>query len=134
MKNPRRNFLKTIATITGGAIAASVAEPFNALLYASSFPGKNVKGGSWYGMGIDIDKCIGCGRCADACKKENNVPREPFFFRSWVEQYTIKNDGEVKVESPNGGIDGLKQSGPDEEGFEAFFGPKMGNHCYNSQC
>ncbi len=38
------------------------------------------------------------GRCADGCKKENNVPREPFFFRSWVEQYTIMNDGQVKVD------------------------------------
>ena len=36
---------------------------------------------------------------------------EPFFFRSWVEQYTIKNDGKVKVESPNGGVDGFTQIG-----------------------
>ena len=35
----------------------------------------------FYGMGIDVKKCIGCGRCADACKTENDVPREPFYFR-----------------------------------------------------
>ena len=23
-----------------------------------------------YAMGVDIHKCIGCGRCADACKRE----------------------------------------------------------------
>ena len=35
-----------------------------------------------YAMGVDVHKCIGCGRCADACKKENDVPREPTFFRT----------------------------------------------------
>ena len=33
----------------------------------------------YYAMGIQIDKCIGCGRCMNACKIENNVPKEPFF-------------------------------------------------------
>src|SRR3972149_5627559 len=42
-----------------------------------------------YGMGIDVNKCIGCGRCADACKTENDVPREPFYFRTWVERHVI---------------------------------------------
>ena len=41
-------------------------------------------GKHYYGMGVDVDKCIGCGRCADACKTENDVPREPFFFRTWI--------------------------------------------------
>ncbi len=39
-----------------------------------------------YGMGIDIRKCIGCGRCAQACKNENDVPDEPYFFNTWVER------------------------------------------------
>src|SRR3990172_7136461 len=38
----------------------------------------------YYAMGIDIDKCIGCGRCVEACKIENNVPREPFLFPSYA--------------------------------------------------
>jgi tetrathionate reductase subunit B len=59
---------------------------------------------------------------------------EPFYFRSWVEQYTIKNDGSVKVESPNGGIDGFQQTVPDEEIFKSFFVPKMCNHCAKSPC
>jgi ferredoxin len=28
----------------------------------------------YYGMGIQVDKCIGCGRCVEACKEENEVP------------------------------------------------------------
>jgi Fe-S-cluster-containing dehydrogenase component len=65
---------------------------------------------------------------------ENDVPEEPFYFRTWVEQYTILNNGEVKIESPNGGIDGFKQSVPDEEIFKTFFVPKMCNHCSKSPC
>ena len=55
-------------------------------------------GRSTYGMGVDIDKCIGCGRCVEACKTENDVPVEPYFFRTWVERYTIMTNGEVTVE------------------------------------
>ena len=72
--------------------------------------------------------------CAKSCKLENNVSQEPFYFRSWVEQYTIKNDGTIKVESPNGGIDGFTQSVPDEEIYKTFFVPKMCNQCADSPC
>jgi len=39
----------------------------------------------------------------EACKSENNVPRDPFFFRTWVERYVIQEDGDSVVDSPNGG-------------------------------
>lgn len=90
-----------------------------------------------YGMGIDIDKCIGCGRCAAACKEENDVPREPFFYRTWVERYIVREDGETSVESPNGGIDGFPSRAASEEGGETlrtFFVPKLCNHCANPPC
>ena len=130
-KSSRRNFIKVAGLSIGGIVAASLIQPFTAAVYASKEP----KGpGPWYGIGIDIEKCIGCGSCARACKAENDVPIEPFYFRSWVEQYTIKNDGEVKVESPNGGINGFEQSVPDDEIFKSFFVPKMCNHCSKSPC
>jgi tetrathionate reductase subunit B len=129
--NTRRKFLKTAAA-AGGLLATGIINPFNAILMAVEEPkDPNVP---WWGYAIDIEKCIGCGRCANACKSENNVPREPFYFRTWVEQYTIKNDGSVKVESPNGGIDGFKQTVPEEDIFKSFFVPKMCNHCYKSPC
>lgn len=127
----RREFLRRAAAV-GGLLAAGLANPFNAIIFATEKPEDPTQ--KWWGYGIDIEKCIGCGRCANACKSENNVPRQPFYFRTWVEQYTIKNDGTVKVESPNGGIDGFTQSVPKEDIFKAFFVPKMCNHCYKSPC
>jgi len=127
----RRNFFKAGSILAGGLAATTVLAPFDGLILAFERPkGK----GKWYGIGIDIDKCIGCGKCASACKLENNVPSDPFYFRSWVEQYTIKNDGSVIVQSPNGGIDGFTQTVPDNEIFKSFFVPKMCNHCAKSPC
>ncbi len=127
----RRDFFKTGAIIAGGVAVASSLAAVNGILLAAEPSGRK---GIWYGIGIDINKCIGCGKCALACKLENNVPKDPFFFRSWVEQYTIKNDGTILVESPNGGIDGFSQPVPDEDIFKSFFVPKMCNHCYKSPC
>jgi Fe-S-cluster-containing dehydrogenase component len=87
-----------------------------------------------YGMGIQVDKCIGCGRCADACKTENNVPRQPFYFRTWVERYILYSDGKVVVDSPDGGIDGFPQTGEEKNIMRTFFVPKLCNHCENPPC
>ncbi len=84
----------------------------------------------YYGMGIDIQKCIGCGLCIDACKTENDVPREPFFCRTWVERYVIKKDGTVAVESIE------RRRAPINEGEieRTFFVPKLCNQCMNPPC
>ncbi len=131
MKSSRRSFIKRSAAATGAIAISGLIQPFNVLLFASDPPND---GGPWWGVGIDIIKCIGCGLCARACKVENHVPEEPFYFRTWVEQYTVLNDGTIKVESPNGGIDGLNQSVADEDVFKTFFVPKMCNHCAKSPC
>ena len=88
----------------------------------------------YYGMGVDVSKCIGCGQCAAACKAENNVPRDPHHFRTWVERYAIKTDGECLVDSPNGGIDGFPDALPEADVERAFFVPKLCNHCANAPC
>src|SRR5574341_254042 len=56
-------------------------------------------GRHYYGMGVDIDRCIGCGRCVRACKIENDVPDLPFYTRTWVERYVSHHDPSVTVES-----------------------------------
>src|ERR1035437_10504555 len=91
----------------------------------------------WWGMLIDIDKCIGCGNCVRACQTENDVP--PGCFRTWVERYHVKDwqmtNGEVvkgefimtnpltepEVISPDGGKEGFPVA-TDTEG-KYFFVP-----------
>lgn len=97
----------------------------------------------YYTMVIDVDKCIGCGLCASACKQENKVIAEPFYFRTWIERYIIKKPGpgaseargETLVDSPNGGIDGFPQPKvPKDDILKSFFVPKLCNHCNDSPC
>src|SRR5450631_473939 len=74
----------------------------------------------WWGMLIDVTKCIGCGNCVKACEKENNVPEG--YFRTWIERYEVPN-WEIenpKVDSPDGGKNGFP---PDKIGgnVKSFF-------------
>ncbi len=126
----RRDFIKHTSMFAGGVVFVSLMNPMK-VVYATKKPeGK----GKWYGIAIDIEKCIGCANCARTCKIENDVHKEPFFFRNWVEQYTITNDDEILVSSPNGGIDGFEQPVPEEDIYKTFFVPKMCNHCAKSPC
>lgn len=131
INNSRRRFFKTSAALVGTLALSSLLDPLKAVVFTTEQPKKE---GPWWGIGIDIKKCIGCGLCAQACKIENHVPTQPFYFRNWVEQYTIMKDGTVKVISPNGGIDGFKKNAPTEDIFKTFFVPKMCNHCSKSPC
>jgi tetrathionate reductase subunit B len=61
----------------------------------------------WWGMLIDIPKCIGCGNCVRACATENDVPDG--HFRTWVERYHVTDENMVspQVISPDGGKEGF---------------------------
>lgn len=87
-----------------------------------------------FGMGVDVSKCIGCGRCVAACKIENDVPESPEYFNTWVERYVIRTDGEVAVDSPNGGIEGFPPTTSEGGIRRTFFVPKLCNHCANPPC
>ncbi|MGB6033961.1 MAG: 4Fe-4S dicluster domain-containing protein [Bacteroidota bacterium] len=85
-------------------------------------------------MGIQINKCIGCGRCVEACKDENDVPREPFFFRTWVERYVITRDDAVVVQNIDRALRGSVDVGTEKETLRSFFVPKLCNQCDNPPC
>ena len=89
----------------------------------------------WWTMAIDIEKCIGGGNCVNACKLENDVPDDPFYFRTWVERYHVRSSdaNHPIVDSPNGGREGFPEAYQEGEG-KTFFVPKMCNHCSDSPC
>ncbi|MGO8720287.1 MAG: 4Fe-4S dicluster domain-containing protein [Acidobacteriaceae bacterium] len=87
----------------------------------------------WWGMLIDISKCIGCGNCVRACQAENDVPDG--FFRTWVERYHVTDWylENPEVISPDGGKEGFPSVKEDDNG-KYFFVPKLCNHCADSPC
>jgi len=110
-------------------VAAEAATEEPGFIAASGYnPGEHN-----YAMGVTPDLCLGCGRCVEACKTENEVPREPFYFRTWIERYVVERNGETIVTSPNGGISGFP---PVEEAeiMRTFFVPKLCNQCANPPC
>jgi Fe-S-cluster-containing dehydrogenase component len=131
----RREFIGRslkLLVLTGAAGAAwdaiASGEPEKAPNYRTSE--------HWWAFAIDVDECIGCGNCVRACKEENDVPREPVYFRTWVERYRVPN-GDIehpKVDSPNGGHDGFPEKFRAGDGAKSFFVPKLCNHCAHSPC
>ncbi len=87
----------------------------------------------WWGMTVDITKCIGCGNCVKACAEENDVPEG--YFRTWVERYHVSDPMQEhpQVDSPNGGMNGFPVLNYAAEG-KSFFVPKLCNHCADSPC
>ena len=125
----RRGFVKKLfAVVIPGGILGLVLKRSPAKAKGERSPKQ------YYGMGIQINKCIGCGRCVEACKDENDVPREPFFFRTWVERYVITRDGGVIVQNIDRALRGPVDVGTEKDQMRSFFVPKLCNQCDNPPC
>lgn len=105
----RRDFLKALLSIPLASIALRPA----------------VAQKRTFAMVVDVEKCIGCGRCVVACKIENKVPLDLPISRTWIEGYfdgkkvvmNTKENPFLNVKAENG-----------------FFVPKLCNHCSNAPC
>jgi Fe-S-cluster-containing dehydrogenase component len=142
----RRRVLKTLSSALAGLLTLPAARKAKAAvrnhLVSTSAPnGYDPAKHKWL-MALDIERCIGCGLCVEACKTENHVPAGPY-FRTWIERYVIKKPepgsdaarGETVVDSPNGGMDGFPPSlVPREQILKAFYVPKLCNLCIHSPC
>ncbi len=135
MNQDRREFLKDAGTYILLTGAATVAWEYVVRGAAEQAPNYSATA-HWWGMTIDIDKCIGSGNCVRACKEENDVPDQDGCFRTWVERYRIdpEDPDHPLVDSPDGGIDGFEPIGAANGTMKTFFVPKMCNHCVDSPC
>ena len=156
----RRRMLGVLTGTLAGLVSAPAARAGKATVQklftsANAAKGYDPSKHKWL-MSIDVDRCIGCGLCVDACKTENHVPQGPTYFRTWIERYIIKKPvsgqdqplgeeksesravklrGEVLVDSPNGGRNGFPATTVDRKDIlKSFFVPKLCNLCEASPC
>jgi len=127
----RRSFLKKILSFlaVSGAAMGGFLKAGSAGAQATEEHARKL-----WGFGVSSDKCIGCARCVIACKSENNVPKEPFFYRTWVERYMIPMEGEAVVTNIHTGL-APEGEAPSTKGIlRSFFVPKLCNQCAHPPC
>jgi Fe-S-cluster-containing dehydrogenase component len=98
-----------------------------------------------WAYGIDATKCIGCLRCVEACKAENDGIGDAHHFRTWVERYVyLEGEDHALVDSHSDPQNIAASPSESEYRFDnrykdakvskAFFIPKLCNHCAHPAC
>ena len=136
MTTTRREFLRRTAATGCGAAASwlgvGLILPRSATgETTAALPSYDWSKHRWVYL-IDTCKCIDCGSCARACRRENDVPEGR--YRTWIERYSIPLDGETHVDSPQGGEHGFDPDPARSHVRKSFFVPKLCNHCANTPC
>lgn len=136
----RREFLKnSILVVVGASLPIAAMELIDPKELLAARPDLR------WGFLVDTHKCVGCGFCVKACKKENGVPYDAKVTRTWVERYVVLKDGTVLADSPMGGRDGFTGKEidrgveapvtvKDDDIAKAFFVPKLCNQCAKPPC
>lgn len=136
----RRDFLKHAAVfVSGVSVSLSALELIDPKELLAANPDLR------WGFLVDTYKCVGCGFCVKGCKIENDIPLNANVTRTWVERYVMTKSGEVLMDSPRGAQDGYtsklidqgvsgKKLASDKEIAQAFFVPKLCNHCSTPAC
>jgi len=137
MSCSRRTLLKN--AVKGGIAASLPLSAFKILNRSEARAAVGDPAVRW-GFLVDTTKCVGCGLCVKACKKENEVPYDASVTRTWVERYVVTRDDKTHTDSPMGARDGFispkireEEINP-EEVVKAFFVPKLCNQCENPPC
>ena len=146
----RRKFLKKVGAAACGTAAATLgvaaaAKPDRSRLGAS-FPAPDY---DWtkheWAFGVDATKCIGCLRCVEACKIENDVPANAHQFRTWVERYVyLEGEAQPRIDSQQDPVNIAASGSEGTYRFanryknakveKAFFVPKLCNQCTHPAC
>ena len=151
----RRDFLTCLgsalacgaAAAAAGAVASQATAATGDAATTSEPPA--IPGHDWtkhrWAFGVDATKCIGCLRCVEACKRENDIVLDPHHFRTWVERYVyLEGDDDARVDSQSDPVN-IEASGSkgeyrfanryqDAKVDKAFFVPKLCNQCTHPAC
>jgi tetrathionate reductase subunit B len=149
----RRGFLRLLGgavACAGAAVAGKVAvAQAEAAAASSTVTPPAIPGYDWtqhrWAYGVDATKCIGCLRCVEACKRENDVIGDAHHFRTWVERYVYLEGEETPRVDSHSDLVNIEASGSEREYRfanrykdakveKAFFVPKICNHCTHPAC
>ena len=154
----RRSFLRRLgrAVACAGAVVAAGAAGVMQKVSATSEPAAGRTSTSFpapdydwtqhrWAFGVDATKCIGCLRCVEACKRENDVPLTAHHFRTWVERYVyLEGEQRPRIDSQQDPVNVAASGSEKEYRFanryqnakveKAFFVPKLCNHCTHPAC